>query len=54
MDLYVKLLDDEGRSSVVDKMRAIHEKAVLEGQLLQGNSSMRGKQIEILPTVISL
>lgn len=35
MDLYVKLLDDEGKSSVVDKMRAIHEKAVLEGQLLR-------------------
>ena len=32
MDLYVKLLDDEGHASVVEKMRAIHEKAVLEGQ----------------------
>ena len=35
MDLYVKLLDDEGHASVVEKMRAIHEKAVLEGQLLR-------------------
>ena len=35
MDLYVRLLKDEGKASVVQSMRAIHEKAVIEGQLLQ-------------------
>ena len=35
MDLYIKLLEDEGKSGVIDKMRAIHEKAVMEGRLLR-------------------
>ena len=35
MDLYVKLLEDEGKSGVIGMMRAIHEKAVMEGKLLR-------------------
>ena len=35
MDSYIKLLEDEGKSGVIDKMRAIHEKAVMEGRLLR-------------------